>query len=194
MTLKLNGSSSGYTAIDAAAAAGNNTLTLPTHAGTLSTGYILHTDGVSVGTGTTKAFTGIPAANHIKIIHWGLSFAGSDNPRLKIGNATDGIKSADYFAAAVDHASTHQSNSYTSYWQLYGANESAKSYTGQIDIWRIGTGNVYSMNWNCTTSQSTGDGTSKIQSAHGFVESTTINQIEFSGGTFDSGAITIYHI
>ena len=37
MTLKLNGSSSGYTAIDAAAAAGNNTLTLPTQAGTIRT-------------------------------------------------------------------------------------------------------------------------------------------------------------
>ena len=30
MTLKLNGSSSGYTAIDAPAAAGSNTLVLPT--------------------------------------------------------------------------------------------------------------------------------------------------------------------
>ena len=37
MTLKLNGSSSGYTAIDATAAAGNNTLTLPTQAGTIRT-------------------------------------------------------------------------------------------------------------------------------------------------------------
>ena len=33
MTLKLNGSSSGYTAIDAAAAAGSNTLTLPANNG-----------------------------------------------------------------------------------------------------------------------------------------------------------------
>ena len=37
MTLKLNGSSSGYTAIDATAAAGNNTLTLPTQTGTIRT-------------------------------------------------------------------------------------------------------------------------------------------------------------
>ena len=33
MTLKLNGSSSGYTAIDAPAAAGSNTLTLPVNNG-----------------------------------------------------------------------------------------------------------------------------------------------------------------
>ena len=43
MTLKLNGSSSGYTAIDAPAAAGSNTLTLPTTNGTA--GQVLSTDG-----------------------------------------------------------------------------------------------------------------------------------------------------
>ena len=43
MTLKLNGSSSGYTAIDAPAAAGSNTLVLPTNNGTA--GQILQTDG-----------------------------------------------------------------------------------------------------------------------------------------------------
>ena len=43
MTLKLNGSSSGYTALDAPAAAGSNTLTLPTTNGTA--GQVLQTDG-----------------------------------------------------------------------------------------------------------------------------------------------------
>ena len=43
MTLKLNGSSSGYTAIDAPAAAGSNTLVLPTGNG--SANQVLKTDG-----------------------------------------------------------------------------------------------------------------------------------------------------
>ena len=43
MTLKLNGSSSGYTAIDAPAAAGSNTLTLPANNG--SADQVLKTDG-----------------------------------------------------------------------------------------------------------------------------------------------------
>jgi len=43
MTLKLNGSSSGYTAINAPAAAGSNTLVLPTNNGTA--GQVLSTDG-----------------------------------------------------------------------------------------------------------------------------------------------------
>ena len=43
MTLKLNGSSSGYTAIDAPASAGSNTLVLPTSNG--SANQVLKTDG-----------------------------------------------------------------------------------------------------------------------------------------------------
>ena len=46
MTLKLNGSSSGYTAIDAPAAAGSNTLTLPANNG--SDGEFLKTNGSGV--------------------------------------------------------------------------------------------------------------------------------------------------
>ena len=46
MTLKLNGSSSGYTAIDAPAAAGSNTLTLPANNG--SNGQYLQTNGSGV--------------------------------------------------------------------------------------------------------------------------------------------------
>ena len=46
MTLKLNGSSSGYTAIDAPAAAGSNTLTLPANNG--SNGQFLQTNGSGV--------------------------------------------------------------------------------------------------------------------------------------------------
>lgn len=46
MTLKLNGSSSGYTAIDAPASAGSNTLTLPANNG--SNGQFLQTNGSGV--------------------------------------------------------------------------------------------------------------------------------------------------
>jgi hypothetical protein len=43
MTLRMNGSTSGYTEIDAPAVAGNNTLLLPTGNG--SNGQVLRTDG-----------------------------------------------------------------------------------------------------------------------------------------------------
>ena len=72
MTLKLNGSSSGYTEINATAAAGNNILTLPTQAGTIRTtgtpGAIVQvvnasvTDPQSVSISTAWADTNVTAA------------------------------------------------------------------------------------------------------------------------------------
>ena len=55
MTLKLNGSSSGYTAIDAPASAGSNTLVLPVNNG--SAGQILQTDGSGNLTWVDKPLT-----------------------------------------------------------------------------------------------------------------------------------------
>ena len=55
MTLKLNGSSSGFTAIDAPASAGSNTLVLPTGNG--SAGQILQTDGSGNLTWVDKPLT-----------------------------------------------------------------------------------------------------------------------------------------
>ena len=64
MTLKLNGSSSGYTAIDAPAAAGSNTLVLPADNG--SNGEFLKTNGSGV-------------------LSWGLSSSGAT------GGGTDNV-------------------------------------------------------------------------------------------------------
>ena len=55
MTLKLNGSSSGYTAINAPAAAGSNTLVLPANNGTA--GQVLSTDGNGTLTWVDKDLT-----------------------------------------------------------------------------------------------------------------------------------------
>ena len=64
MTLKLNGSSSGYTAIDAPAAAGSNTLVLPANNG--SAGQILQTDGNGNLTWVDKP-TGITVADQWRV-------------------------------------------------------------------------------------------------------------------------------
>lgn len=59
MTLRLNGSTSGYTEIDAPASAGNNTLVLPTGNG--SSGQILGTDGAGNLSWVERASTSVPA-------------------------------------------------------------------------------------------------------------------------------------
>ena len=217
MTLKLNGSSSGYTAIDAPAAAGSNTLTLPTsngsanqylknsgtpgalEFGTLSTGYTLLTDNQGVGTGTSYTVTSIPAANHIKVVMMHVSYNNNSQQCVRIGNSS-GIKTADYFSAAVVTNTSSDNTSTTDRWQNYGANEAGNSYSSMMDIWRAGTSNNYYMHWVSTSSQSTGNGSTgaRIHWATGFVDAGgTIDRLQIYGessGNLDSGSISIYYI
>ncbi len=65
MTLKLNGSSSGYTAIDAPASAGSNTLVLPANNG--SAGQILQTDGSGNLTWVDKPSSGLSGADQWRL-------------------------------------------------------------------------------------------------------------------------------
>jgi hypothetical protein len=60
LTLRLNGSTSGYTEIDAPALAGNNTLVLPTGNG--SSGQLLETNGAGVLTFAERASASAPAS------------------------------------------------------------------------------------------------------------------------------------
>ncbi len=81
MTLKLNGSSSGYTAIDAPAAAGSNTLVLPTSNG--SANQVLKTDGS--GNLSWVAQTAAAANTPAFQVHKG----GDSGSHQNISNATE---------------------------------------------------------------------------------------------------------
>jgi hypothetical protein len=100
MTLRLNGSTSGYTEIDAPATAGNNNLKLPTGNG--SDGNILGTDGAgnlswvngrmvletaqASTSGTSVDFTGIPSwVKKITVMFTGVSTNGSSAVIVQIG-------------------------------------------------------------------------------------------------------------
>ena len=75
MTLKLNGSSSGYTAIDAPATAGSNTLVLPPNNGNAN--QILKTDGNGNLTWVDKPSSGITEADQWQIT---ADFTGGSDP------------------------------------------------------------------------------------------------------------------
>ena len=66
MTLRLNGSSSGYTEIDAPAAAGSNTLTLPTNNG--SADQVLKTNGSGA-----LSFASVPLLAITEVDQWYLA-------------------------------------------------------------------------------------------------------------------------
>lgn len=59
MSIRLNGSTSGYSEIDAPAVAGSNTLVLPTGNG--SSGQILQTDGTGALSWSDRASSSAPA-------------------------------------------------------------------------------------------------------------------------------------
>ena len=77
MTLKLNGSSSGYTAIDAPAAAGSNTLVLPTNNG--SANQILQTDGNGNLSWVDKPSSGLTMAETWSLENANMDHSGADD-------------------------------------------------------------------------------------------------------------------
>tara|TARA_A100001201_G_scaffold57629_3_gene55594 strand:+ start:178 stop:840 length:663 start_codon:yes stop_codon:yes gene_type:complete len=119
MTLRLNGSSSGFTEINAPAAAGSNTLVLPTSngsanqylkngstAGTLEFGALdrvkrTYSSQLSVTSGDTELeFTGIPAnCSRLTLVYRKISLSGSNNVLVQIGDSSS-YKTSGY----VSHA------------------------------------------------------------------------------------------
>jgi hypothetical protein len=108
MTLRLNGSTSGYTEIDAPAVAGSNTLVLPTGNG--SAGNILGTDGsgnlswvngrmvletAKASTiGTSIDFTGIPSwVKRVTVMFNGVSLSGTDTYLFQLGTSSGFVTS-----------------------------------------------------------------------------------------------------
>jgi hypothetical protein len=100
MTLRLNGSTSGYTEIDAPAVAGSNTLVLPTGAGSAyqvmrngaTAGSLEFTDKIVSGTavastsGTSIDFTGIPSwVKRVTVMFSGFSTNGTSNYLVQLG-------------------------------------------------------------------------------------------------------------
>jgi hypothetical protein len=127
MTLRLNGSTSGYTEIDAPAAAGNNTLKLPSGNG--SDGQILGTDGAGnlswVGgrmvletakastSGTSVDFTGIPSwVKKITVMFQGVSTNGTSDFLIQLGDS-GGIETTGYLGASSAIGATVASTNYT---------------------------------------------------------------------------------
>ena len=113
MTLRLNGSTSGYTEIDAPAVAGSNTLVLPTGAGSAyqvvrngaTAGSLEFTDKIVSGTavastsGTSIDFTGIPSwVKRVTVMFNGVSTSGTSVVQVQLGAGS--VATTGYLGAA----------------------------------------------------------------------------------------------
>ena len=108
--IRLHGSSSGHTDVAPAAAAGNNTVTLPNSAGTL-----LLTDG------SAASLTSIPAANIV-----GVATAGFGNASGAFGQTGQGITVHDVWSLTAGLDPAGGSNDITANWAR------SNSYYGTI--------------------------------------------------------------
>ena len=212
MTLKLNGSSSGYTAIDAPATAGSNTLVLPANNG--SSGQVLQTDGngnltwvtlsipsitesswTAFGTGTTTEITGI-SANAIEITVIGVDISTVDNSqllRLRLGGA-GGYKTSGYEVTSCEGGGSNGGQGRTAgFEQQYVG---AQGYAMNI-VWRLTKAN--SNIWNLSGYTNAGNGTEttdfRLNGTVDLGEALTKLQFDLSGSggnAFDGGSWRIY--
>lgn len=206
MTLRLNGSTSGYTEIDAPASAGNNTLRLPTGNG--SAGNILGTDGAGnlswvngrmvletakTATGTEVDFTDIPSwVKRITVMFSGVSTNGSSNWLVRLGDA-GGIESTGYLSYSLRLAVTGVADgaTYTAGFGLAVATSAANCH-GQVTLTTAGS-NI----WTCNGLLARTDASNGVLVAGAKTLSDTLTQIRVttSGGsnTFDAGTINILY-
>jgi len=124
MTIRLNGSTSGYAQLDSAAVGGNNTLVLPTTNGTANQALVTDGSGTlsfadrgrmtlataqNSTSGTSIDFTGIPSwVKRVTVMFNGVSTNGTSPVRVQLGagsiESTGYSGSSGVFATAVGFA------------------------------------------------------------------------------------------
>ena len=210
--LRLNGSTSGFTSLDAPAVAGSNTLVLPTGNG--SSGQVLSTNGsgalswstvvqpavaltaataVASTSGTSIDFTGIPSGvKRITVIFQGISTNGSSIPIVQLGTS-GGIQTTSY-AGTTGLGSTYNT-AYSSGFCITGTNAASYQLSGIMTIvllnsssslWvaSVTVGDAGGSNLNAT-----GGGHKTLSGALDRVRITTVNGTD----TFDAGSINILY-
>jgi len=203
MTLRLNGSTSGYTEIDAPAVAGSNTLKLPTGNG--SDGNILGTDGAGnlswVGgrmvletakastSGTSVDFTGIPSwVKKITVMLQGVSTNGTSNLLLQLGS---GSFTTTGYTSSASYASTGvQSSTSTIGLILASDTVAARIYSGNVMVCLQNTNRWTSsavLSQDSAATQFSGGASPTLSGTLDRIRITTVNGTD----TFDAGSLNL---
>lgn len=211
MTLRLNGSTSGYVEIDAPATAGSNTLVLPTGNGT--SGQYLQTNGSgalswatlpAAGaqwtessaslTGASQEWTGIPStARQIIITHQGWSNASSSQHWVQIGDSggfeTTGYYNGNgYFGTSSAGGADYDNQSAFIQGQ---ATDPGNVVTGTIILSRLNSLNQWTILWHYSPSNG------NIYAAVGNKAlSATLDRVRIlpSTGNFDAGIANLMYL
>jgi hypothetical protein len=210
MTLRLNGSTSGYTEIDAPAVAGNNNLKLPTGNG--SDGNILGTDGagnlswvngrmvLATAQNTTSSasidFTGIPSwVKKITVMLNGVSTSGTSTIQIQLGTGVGPTFTASGYLGgsfvmteSVGNASEVNGTGF----RLVANMTAAHAYHG-IVLLSVITGNTWALAGNLNLAgggrPNLSSGSVPLAATLTAVRLTTVNGTD----TFDAGSINILY-
>jgi len=208
MTLRLNGSTSGYVEIDAPAAAGSNTLVLPTNNG--SSGQYLQTNGsgglswqtvtntfgfTSLGetattSGSSVIVTGIPStATEVVLILTDISLSNTDTPHLVLQMGNGSLDTGTNYRWGTWYQSIYQAATNVGSVRLTHTDftPAANVYNGIIRM-VFGTSNVAG---NATiTRQSNQTMLANFQ----YTGDNTIDRVALgSSSTFDAGKYEVLH-
>ena len=211
MAIRLNGSTSGYTEIDAPAVAGSNTLVLPTGNGTADQALVTNGSGAlsfadrgrmvletakawnwnSLTTNTSIDFTGIPSwVKRITVMFRGVSLSGTSSYLIQLGAGS--VQTTGYISTSLGQNSSGGAgglNSTTGF-ALYTA-VAAGIASGALSLRLIDT-NVWIAdgNFKFSTAELTScAGDVSLSGTLDRVRITTVNGTD----TFDAGSINILY-
>jgi hypothetical protein len=203
VTLRLNGSTSGYTQIDAPAVAGSNTLVLPTGAGSAyqvvrngaTAGSLEFTDKIVSGTaqastsGTSIDFTGIPSwVKRVTVMFNGVSTSGASNIQVQLGAGS--VDTSGYISGgSFFNVGGPTTASSTAGLLVTGVNGLTQAQHGSLVISTLGSNiwSAQSITWNGSSQHQMGAGSKTLSGTLDRVRITTVNGTD----TFDAGSINI---
>jgi hypothetical protein len=208
MTLRLNGSTSGYTEIDAPAVAGSNTLVLPTGNGSADQALVTNGSGTlsfadrgrmvlataqNSTSGTSIDFTGIPSwVKRVTVMLDRVSTNGTSVVQLQLGTGSFTPTTSGYNGLSFISLTGTGSlvTNITTGMAIMADGSASYSRVGPIVINNI-TGNSWSMSWCGGDSASARVGTAaatvSLSAALTGIRITTVNGTD----TFDAGSINI---
>ncbi len=205
MSIRLNGSTSGYTEIDAPAVAGSNTLVLPTGNGSADQALVTNGSGTlswadrgrmtlataqNSTSGTSIDFTGIPSwVKKITVMFNGVSTNGSSIIQIQLGSTTFTTSGYISNVSAISGGSAG-SNNITTGFGLY-SNAAANTWIGSAvltlvasNLWVCNSVTSYTTNSVCMMT-----GNVTLSGTLDRVRITTVNGTD----TFDAGSINILY-
>jgi len=213
MTLRLNGSTSGYTEIDAPAVAGSNTLILPGGNGSADQALVTNGSGTlsfadrgrmvletakaynwnGLTTNTSLDFTSIPSwVKRVTVMFNGVSTNGTSLLVVRLGTS-GGVVSSGYNGAASSVGSTVVTQQWASGFGLRGATTAAADiYEEHMLLSLIDSSDWISSHTMALSSAANtlfGAGSVTLSGTLDRVRITTVNGTD----TFDAGAVNIIY-